>query len=114
MKDTAVRTVAVMRFSGAPGRDKDAALAWGFELKYYFMRGVGETPPSVTWEDGVYTCAGMMTTSHPHDRQPVTVFDGFDGDPADLDFVLGPDRMARLRELYPRWAVRFDGESEAS
>ena len=49
---TPVRQVtAVMRFSGSPGRDDEAAEAWAFELTCYFLRGVSERP-QVTYADG--------------------------------------------------------------
>jgi hypothetical protein len=104
-----MKTTAVMRFTGGPGREKDAALAWGFELKYYFTRGVDDDPPAVTYKDGVYTCAGTMTTSHPADRHPVTEFNKDMDDIAPLNFILNPERMAGLRELYPRRSMKFDG-----
>jgi hypothetical protein len=52
-------------FRGGPGREADAAKAWGWELSTYFKRGVGE-PPEVTYEDGVYTVTGLMQTTYPY------------------------------------------------
>jgi hypothetical protein len=98
---------AVFRFYGGPGREQEAAEAWAFELTYYFLRGVGEQP-SVTYDAGVYTVSGLMQTTHPGDRSPVTVFNG-DSEPASLDFCVNPDRMASLREMYPRRTLRWDG-----
>ena len=100
---------AVFRFRGGPGREQEAAEAWAFELTYYFLRGVGEQP-SVSYDPaaGVYTVSGLMQTTHPGDRSPVTVFDG-DSEPASLDFCTGPERMAALRELYPGRTLRWDG-----
>jgi hypothetical protein len=104
---TEVRNViAVTRFRGTPGREQEAAEAWAFELTYYFLRGIGE-PPQVTYQDGIYTCRGIMQTTHPGDRD-VTVFD--EGtEPWDLDFGVNQDRRARLRELYLRSDHFFDG-----
>lgn len=104
---TEIRNViAVTRFRGGPGREREAAEAWAFELTYYFKRGIGE-PPQVTYADGVYTCRGIMQTTHPGDRD-VTVFD--EGTPPwDLDFGVDEGRRARLRELYLSSDVFFDG-----
>ena len=103
------RTVtAVVRFRAGPGREREAAEAWAFELTYYFLRGVGEQP-QVTYAGGVYTCTGLMTTSHPGDADDVTVFEST----ADLDFCMAPDRQKLLRDLYPARG-RFDGRSEGS
>lgn len=106
------RTVrAVMTFAGTPGREREAAEAWAFELTYYFTRAVGEQP-EVTYEDGVYTCTGLMTTTHPGDSAPVTFFNA--GEPYSLDFCADPERRKVLRELYPRRAFRFDGRDAVS
>lgn len=103
---TAPRQVtAVGRFAGPPGREHDAARAWAFELTYYFTRGVGE-PPLVTYEHGVYTCTGLIQTTHPGDR-PVTDFTG--DEPILLDSQLFEGRDRYLRELYPRRSIWFDG-----
>jgi hypothetical protein len=96
--------IAICQFRGGPGREAEAAEAWAFELTYYFTRGVGE-PPEVTYSDGVYTCKGLMTTTHPGDRDP-TWFD--EGRPWDLDFG-GEERRERLRKLYAERTMRFDG-----
>ena len=105
---TPVRQVtAVCRFRGGPGREAEAAEAWAFELVYYFTRAVGE-PPEVTYADGVYTCTGLMQTTHPYDRSPVTDFNS-GSEPWDLDFGLDPDRRKRLRELHARRGIWFDG-----
>jgi hypothetical protein len=105
---TPVRQVtAVARFRGGPGREAEAAEAWAFEMVYYFTRAVGE-PPRVEYADGVYTCTGLMQTTHPGDRSPVTVFDS-KSEPWDLDFCADPARQERVRELYPRRGIWFDG-----
>lgn len=98
--------IAVTRFRGGPGRQQEAAEAWAFELTHYFTRGVGERP-DVQYSDGVYTCTGLMTTTHPFDRD-VTWF-GEHSDPWDLDFSVNPERRARLRALDR--PVRFDGRT---
>jgi hypothetical protein len=100
---------AVFRFYGGPDREQEAAGAWAFELTYYFLRGVGEQP-AVTYDPaaGVYTVSGLMQTTHPGDRSPVTVFNG-DSKPSSLDFCVDPCRMATLREMYPRREPRWDG-----
>jgi len=104
---TAPRQVtAVARFRGGPGREAEAAEAWAFELTCYFTRAVGE-PPLVAYADGVYTCTGIMQTTHPGDRE-VTEFDG-DAGPWDLDFCLDPARRGRLRALYPERGIWYDG-----
>jgi hypothetical protein len=54
-------------FTGGPGREREAAEAWAFELKVYFKRGVREQP-AVTYEHGVYTVVGLIQTTHPGDR----------------------------------------------
>lgn len=103
-----MNVIARCRFRGGPGREQEAAEAWAFELTYYFLRGVGEAP-QVTYSDGVYTCEGLMSTTHPWDRAPVTDFDS-GSEPWDLDFCGDPDRRERLRNLYadrqPRWDDR--------
>jgi hypothetical protein len=98
------QVTAVIRFRGGPGREREAAEAWAFELTYYFTRGVGE-PPQVTWADGIYTCTGLMQTTHPGDLEPVTDF----GEAVLLDPVFWPARERHLRELYPRRPLWFDG-----
>jgi hypothetical protein len=90
--------IAVARFSGGPGREREAAESWAFELKYYFMRRVGEQP-QVAYEDGIYTVTGLMTTSHPFDKDVTEfspVFDLGNG---------GPERRKALIAMYdgPRW-----------
>lgn len=105
-----MNVTAVCRFRGAPGQEARAAEAWAFDLTYYFLRGVGEAP-AVTYSNGVYEVAGLMTTTHPGDQAPVTVF-GLGAPPdlaGDLDFCLSPDRVARLRRLYPDRTPRWDG-----
>ena len=99
---------AVTRFSGGPGREREAAEAWAFELTYYFKRGVGEQPV-VTYDAdaGVYTCTGLMATTHPYDTSPVTVFDA-NSDPWSLDFCADAARQERVRELYPRAGYWWD------
>ena len=99
--------VAVCWFSGGPGREREAAEAWAFELTYYFLRGVGE-PPGVIYADGVYTCSGMMTTTHPGDGPGPVIFDK-GGPPWDLNFAMNPHRQARLREQYDGGGERYDG-----
>ena len=107
---TGTRTVtAVTRFRGGPGREAEAAEAWAFELTYYFTRGVGE-PPAVSYANGVYTCTGLMQTTDPGDKAPVTEFDA-DGEPWDLDFCADPGRRARVRAEYPERRVWFDGRA---
>lgn len=58
---------ASAQFTGPPGREREAAEAWAFEMKAYFTRGVGEQP-AVTYEGGTYTVTGLITTTHPGDR----------------------------------------------
>jgi hypothetical protein len=101
--------LGVFRFRGEPGREKDAAEAWAFELTYYFLRAVGEAP-QVEYQGGVYTCTGLMTTTHPADTAPVTIFNRH-AEPSDLNWVLSPWRQERLRELHDRrpQQLRFDG-----
>lgn len=109
--DPPVRNViAVTQFRGDPGREREAAEAWAFELTYYFKRGVGE-PPGVTYEDGVYTCRGLMTTTYPYDTDP-TWFDR--GRPWSLDFAVNPDRQKCLRDLYRQSATKWDGRDHAT
>jgi hypothetical protein len=59
--------LAGARFEGGPGRDREAAEAWAFEMKAYFKRGTGEQP-DVTYAGGVYTVVGLIRTTHPFDR----------------------------------------------
>lgn len=59
--------VASAQFAGPAEQEREAAEAWAFEMKNYFLRGVGE-PPVVTWKDGVYTVTGLISTTHPGDR----------------------------------------------
>lgn len=99
------QVIAIARFRGGPGREAEAAEAWAFELTYYFTRGIGE-PPQVTYENGIYTCTGLMQTTHPGDR-PVTDFTR--DEPWSLDFACGTDRQEFLRKLYLRRGVWFDG-----
>jgi hypothetical protein len=54
-------------FTGGPGREREAAEAWAFEMKAYFKRGVGEQP-QVTYANGTYTVIGLIQTTHPGDR----------------------------------------------
>jgi hypothetical protein len=58
---------AGVRFTGRPGREREAAEAWAFEMKAYFKRGVRE-PPQVTYAGGVYTVIGLIQTTHPGDH----------------------------------------------
>jgi hypothetical protein len=97
---------AVTQFRGGPGREQEAAEAWAFELTYYFARGVGEAP-QVTYGDGIYTCTGLMTATHPGDTAPITWFDK--GRPWDLDFVVDPERRQLLRKLHAECTARWDG-----
>lgn len=99
--------LAVCRFRGGPGREQEAAEAWAFELTYYFLRGVGEAP-QVAYENGVYTCSGLMSTTHPGDSSPVTNFDS-GAEPWELDFCTGTDRRKRLKDMYPDREQRWDG-----
>lgn len=92
-------TTAIMKFAGTPGREREAAEAWAFELTYYFLRRVGEQP-RVSYANGVYTCEGLMTTTHPGDSYPVTEFDKDAYPEANLDFCVSPERRARIRRLY--------------
>jgi hypothetical protein len=100
------QVTAITRFRGGPGREQEAAEAWAFELTYYFARAVGEQP-EVTYENGVYTCTGLMQTTHPWDG-PVTNFDS-GAEPWSLDYCVNGDRRERLRESYPRRGTWFDG-----
>lgn len=59
--------LAGARFTGTPGREREAAEAWAFEMKAYFHRGVGEQP-QVTYDHGTYTVIGLIQTTHPGDR----------------------------------------------
>lgn len=103
---TAPRQVtAICRFRGGPGREREAAEQWAFELTYYFTRGVGE-PPLVTWQDGVYTCTGLIQTTHPGDSE-VTDFSQ-DAWPL-LDSQLRAGRERDLRAMYAERVFRFDG-----
>jgi hypothetical protein len=99
--------LAVCRFRGSPGREQEAAEAWAFELTYYFLRGVGESP-QVKYVNGVYTCTGLMTTTHPGDKSPVTEFDA-ELEPWDLDSCTAMERRERLLSLHRLWQFRFDG-----
>jgi len=108
---TAPRTVtAIAYFSGEPGRDQDVALAWAFELKYEYARGVDD-PPTVTYSDGIYTVSGIIRTTHPADA-PTTVF-ASPGAPWDLDLCLRPKRQARVRAAYTRRRYHWDGSAPA-
>lgn len=98
---------AVTRFKGSPGREREAAEAWAFELTYYFLRGIGEQP-KVEYADGVYICTGLMTTTHPGDKSPVTVFEAI-AEPWSLDFSVDAARRERLREWYQDREVYWDG-----
>lgn len=53
-------------FRGAPGRERDAAEAWAFEMKAYFHRGTGEQP-EVSYAAGIYRVIGLIQTTHPGD-----------------------------------------------
>jgi hypothetical protein len=99
------QVTAIARFRGGPGRGREAAQAWAFELTYYFTRGTGE-PPLVTYENGTYTCTGLMQTTHPDDRE---ITDFTREGPWSLDFVLNPGREKRLREMYPQRGIWYDG-----
>lgn len=59
--------LAGAQFTGTPGREREAAEAWAFEMAAYFKRGVGEQP-EVTYSGGVYTVVGMIQTTHPGDH----------------------------------------------
>lgn len=59
--------LAGTRFTGTPGREREAAEAWAFEMKAYFHRGVGEQP-QVTYDHGTYTVIGLIQTTHPGDH----------------------------------------------
>jgi hypothetical protein len=77
------------------------------ELTYYFLRGVGEQPV-VSYDAGVYTVSGLMQTTHPGDRSPVTVFNG-GSEPSSLDFCTDPKRQDLLRGMYGGRELRWDG-----
>jgi len=55
------------QFTGRPGREREAAEAWAFEMTAYFKRGVGEQPV-VSYAGGVYTVIGLIQTTHPGDH----------------------------------------------
>jgi hypothetical protein len=55
------------QFTGVPGREREAAEAWAFEMTAYFKRGVGEQPV-VSYAGGTYTVIGLIQTTHPGDR----------------------------------------------
>lgn len=102
---------AVFQFRGGPGREQEAAEAWAFELTHYFLRAVGEQP-LVEYSNGVYTCTGLMTTTHSQDTAPVTVFNR--GEPSGLDWCVNQQRRRVLRESSARIGPehRFDGRDE--
>lgn len=104
------QVTAVVRFTGAPGREREAAEAWAFELTYYFTRGVGEAP-RVSYENGIYTCSGLIQTTHTQDCFPVTDF--CQDEPWSLSFCLDKDRRATLRELYAHSGIWFDGRDHS-
>jgi hypothetical protein len=54
-------------FTGGPGREREAAEAWAFEMKVYFKRGV-EGQPQVSYANGTYTVIGLIQTTHPGDQ----------------------------------------------
>jgi len=129
-------TEAVCHYWAGPGREHDAALAWAYDLTYWFRRGVGEQPAVTAataqpmrlndawyaepgflflnyWEIMprpaelvIYHCRGLMSTTHPGDQRPVSVFDA--GSAWSLDFSLDPRRQESLRQPYagPRWDGR--------
>jgi len=102
---------AVARFRAGPGREDEAAGAWAFEITYYFTRAVGEAPavtyaPGWPGEPGVYTCTGLMQTTHPGDHDPT---DFTREEPWSLDYVTGAVRRAQLRSMYPRRKIWYDG-----
>lgn len=99
------QVTAIARFRGGPGRGAEAAEAWAFELTYYFTRGVGE-PPQVTYEQGIYTCTGIMQTAHPDDH---AVTDFTPDEPWSPGFAADPDRQKLLREMYPGRGIWYDG-----
>jgi hypothetical protein len=102
------QVTAVMEFRGGPGREAEAAEAWAFELTYYFTRGVGE-PPLVSYDEaaGIYTCTGLIQTTHPGDGAVIREF--WDDIRPRLDSILAEGRQRHLRELYPRRGIWFDG-----
>lgn len=99
------QVTAIARFRGGPGREREAAEAWAFELTYYFTRGVGE-PPLVSYENGIYICTGLIQTTHPGDR---AVTDFSSGEAWPLDWGMLPGRQEMLREAYPERRVWYDG-----
>lgn len=100
---------AVCWFKGGPGREREAAEAWAFELTYYFARGVGEQP-KVSYDETtmLYECSGLMTTTHPLDKSPVTEFT-FISEPWDLDFSSSSERRKTVRELHAMRSRWWDG-----
>jgi hypothetical protein len=110
IRTPASNVIAILRFYGGPGRERDAAEAWAFEITYYFLRGVGEQP-AVEYSGGIYTASGMMTTTHPGDHA-VTNFTP-SGTALSLDAALNPRRRTMLREIYAgRRGWRFDGRDD--
>lgn len=102
--------IAIMRFYGEPGRERDAAEAWAFEITYYYLRCVGEQP-AVVYQNGIYTVSGMMTTTHPGDRAETDFCPS--GTAISLDDALTPSRRTKLRAIYPaRASWRFDGRGD--
>lgn len=99
------QVTAIARFRGGPGREQEAAEAWAFELTYYFTRCTGE-PPTVSYADGIYTCTGIMQTTHPGDRE---ITDFTPDEPWWLDYNLNLGRQRSLREHYPDRGVWYDG-----
>lgn len=99
------QVTAIARFRAGPGREAEAAEAWAFELTYYFTRGVGE-PPAVSYENGVYTCTGLIQTTHPGDRE-ITDFTSDGAWP--LDWGMSEGRQEMLRGHYPDRAIWYDG-----
>jgi hypothetical protein len=95
------QVMAVLRFTGPPGQEDRAMEAWA----YYFLRGVGEAPRVTSYENGIYTVAGFIQTTHPGDHD-VTDFSPV----ASLDFCLGPKRVEHLKSLYGR-GPKFDGRA---
>lgn len=99
---------ATARFFGLPGLEQAAAEAWAFELTYYFLRGVGAAPV-VSYENGIYTCTGLIQTTHPADHDPL---DFTPDEPWDLLFSMEPTRQARLRDMYEQPGPKFDGRDK--